>query len=165
MARDYYKTLILSQSGKGKTYSFRNMNPATTGFLNIENKPLPFKNNFVHHFRPSGKSGAEAADLKAIEEALTAFALNPEITAICVDSISAYMDILMRHARKTRRGFDVFSFYNEEIDRFLNLIKRIPKEVFVTGHYEILGVEGVMEKRAKVMGKQWEGVTNWRPVK
>lgn len=64
----------------------------------------------------------------------------------------------MRHARKTRRGFDVFSFYNEEIDRFINLIKRIPKEVLVTGHYEILGVEGVMEKRAKVMGKQWEGV-------
>ena len=48
--RDYYKVLLVSQSGKGKTYSFRNMNPDTTGFVNVENKPLPFKNNFKFNF-------------------------------------------------------------------------------------------------------------------
>ncbi len=134
------------------------MNPETTGFINVENKPLPFKNTFKHHFRPSGKNLAEAQDLAAIEKVLIEYATNPEINCIVIDSISAYMDILMRLARRTKRGFDIFSFYNEEIDKFINLIKRIPKEVFVTGHYEILGIEGIMEKRAKVMGKQWEGV-------
>jgi hypothetical protein len=156
--RDFYKVLLLSQSGKGKTYSFREMNPETTGFLNLENKPLPFKNQFKYHFRPSGKTGQEAKDLADIEKTLTEFAMNGDINCIVIDSISAYMDILLRHARKTRKGFDTWNFYNEEIDRFINLIKRVPKEVFVTAHYEILGVEGVQEKRAKVKGKEWEGL-------
>ena len=28
------------------------MNPDTTGFINVEDKPLPFKNNFKFHARP-----------------------------------------------------------------------------------------------------------------
>lgn len=153
--RDFYKVLLLSQSGKGKTYSFRNMNPETTGFINIENKPLPFKNKFKYYFRPEGKDAGQ--DLIGIEKSIIEFAKNPEINCVVLDSISAYMDILMRHSKKTKRGYDIYSFYNEELDRFLNLIKRIPKEVFVTGHYEILGIEGIQEKRAKVHGKQFEG--------
>jgi hypothetical protein len=39
--REAYKIAIVSSSGRGKTYSFRNLDPATTGFINIENKPLP----------------------------------------------------------------------------------------------------------------------------
>lgn len=27
MTRDYYKVLLVGQSGRGKTFSFRNMNP------------------------------------------------------------------------------------------------------------------------------------------
>lgn len=157
MNRDYYKILILSQPGKGKTFSFRNMNPETTGFVNIENKPLPFKNTFKHIHRPSGKPGGETTDLQEIEDAIIKYALNKDITSIVIDSISAYMDILMRLARRTKRGYDVYSFYNEELDKFLNLIKRVPKEVFITGHYEIIGIEGIVEKRAKTTGKQWEG--------
>ena len=51
MTRDYYKVLLVSLSGKGKTYSSRNLNPETTGFINMENKPLPFKNTFKHQKR------------------------------------------------------------------------------------------------------------------
>ena len=49
MSRDYYKVLLVSQSGKGKTYSAKNLNPETTGFINVENKPLSFKNSFKYH--------------------------------------------------------------------------------------------------------------------
>ena len=55
---DFYKTLLVSQSGKGKTYSARNLNPATTGFINVEGKPLPFKNKFKNYSIP--KSHTEA---------------------------------------------------------------------------------------------------------
>ena len=56
--------------------------------------------------------------------------------------------------RKTKKGFDIWSGYNEEIARFNEYVKKINKEMFVTAHYEILNVEGAPEKRVKVSAKQ-----------
>jgi len=148
--RDYYKILLVSQSGKGKTYSSRNLNPDTTGFINVENKPLSFKNRFKYHTRCTSYTEAYAA--------LVEYARNPEITAIFFDSFSAYVELLLKEARKTKKGFDVWNMYAEEIGKVLDIIKRVPKEVFVTAHYEILGIEGNQEKRVKVKGKEWEGL-------
>ena len=151
MTRDYYKVLYVGRSGMGKTYSFRNMNPLTTGFVNIENKPLPFKNTFKYHSRPS--------TLPEIKSTLSEYSKNPEITSIVIDSFSAFVDILLSECRATKKGFDVWSTYAEEIGKFLNFIKKIEKEVFMTAHYEWLqGEEGVKEKRIKVKGKEWEGL-------
>lgn len=140
----------MSQSGTGKTYSNRNMNPDTTGFINVENKPLPFKNKFKYHKRPS--TYVEVLD--AIRE----FATNDEIDCIVIDSFSAYVDLLLAFARSSKKGFDVWNLYNEEIGKFFQYVKKCEKEVFVLGHYETLGIEGNNEKRAKVKGKEWEGV-------
>lgn len=149
MNRDYYKVLLVGQSGKGKTYAFRNMNPLTTGFINVENKPLPFKNNFKYHKRIN--SYVEVLD--TIKE----YANNPEITEIVVDSFSAYMDLVLAEARRTKKGFDTWNMYNEEIAKFAFFVKKCEKEVYVTSHYEILGIEGNQEKRVKVKGKEMEG--------
>ncbi len=148
--RDYYKTMLVASSGKGKTYSFRNMNPETTGFINVEDKPLPFKNRFKYHYRPKSVSETKA-NLKECAE-------NPEITCIVIDSFSAYIEMLLGEARVGKKGFDIWNQYNEEIGKFLNFIKTIKKEVFITAHYEILGIEGNQEKRIKVKGKEWEGL-------
>lgn len=148
--RDYYKTMLVGGSGKGKTYSFRNMNPVTTGFINVEDKPLPFKNKFKYHSRP--KTVAE------IKTTLKEFTENPEITTIVIDSFSAYIEMLLSEARARFKGFDIWNNYNEEIGKFLNFIKVIKKEVYITAHYEILGIEGNQEKRIKVKGKEWEGL-------
>lgn len=151
MTRDYYKVLYVGRAGNGKTYSFRNMNPLTTGFINVENKPLPFKNTFKYHARPS--------TVNEIKTSLSEYSKNPEITSIVVDSFSAFVDILLSECRATKKGFDVWSTYAEEIGKFLNFIKKIEKEVFITAHYEWLqGEEGVKEKRIKVKGKEWEGL-------
>lgn len=150
MDRDYYKILLVGQSGKGKTYSFRNMNPETTGFLNIEDKPLPFKNRFKYHYRP--KTVAET------KQALKSLADNKEINAICIDSFSAYVEILLAESRVSKKGFDIWNAYNEEIGKFLSFIKSIQKEVFITAHYETLDIEGDPQKRVKVKGKEWEGI-------
>lgn len=150
MERDFYKILYVSQSGKGKTYSFRNMNPETTGFINVENKPLPFKNKFKFHSRPTTYQEAYTQ--------LIEYAKNPAINCIVFDSFSAYVDLLLLDCRKTKKGFEVWNTYAEEIGKLLNLIKRVPKEVFVTAHYEILGIEGIQEKRVKIKGKEWEGL-------
>jgi hypothetical protein len=148
--RDYYKILLVGQSGNGKTYSFRDMDPNTTGFINVENKPLPFKNKFKYHKRISRYS--------EVLETLVEYAKNPEITSIVVDSFSAYGDLLLAEARKTKKGFDIWSMYNDEIGRFMTAMKWVPKEVFVTAHYEILNLEGAQEKRVKVKAKEWESV-------
>lgn len=148
--RDYYKVLELSQSGCGKTFSNRNMNPLTTGFINVENKPLPFKNNFKYHKRPE--------TYIEVLSTMVEYSKNPEITCIVIDSFSAYLDLLLAEARRTKKGFEIWGFYNEEIGRFFTYVKKCQKEVFVSGHYEILGIEGNMEKRCKVKGKEWEGL-------
>lgn len=151
MERDYYKVLIAGRSGTGKTYSFRNMDIKTTGFINIENKPLPYKNLYKYHSRPT--------TLQQIKDALHACATTPDIEVIIIDSFSAFVDILLAEARASKRGFDIWSFYAEEVGKFLSSIKKINKELFITAHYEWLqGEEGVKEKRVKVKGKEWEGL-------
>lgn len=97
--RDYYKVLVVGASGKGKTYMFRNMNPETTGFINVEDKPLPFKNTFKYHKRPTSSS--------EVINALVEFAQNPAITTIVVDSFSAYVDLVLAEHRRTKKGFDI----------------------------------------------------------
>jgi len=150
MERDYYKVLIVSQSGKGKTFSFRNMNREVTGFINVENKPLPFKGNFKYHGKPFATGGVFAA-LKAYNE-------NKDINCIVIDSLSAVLDIFLTEAKATKKGFDVYNRYNELISAFLSEIKKVQKEVFLTAHYEWIQDEGgAKERRTKTQGKTWEG--------
>lgn len=148
--RDYYKVLIIGAAGKGKTYSFRNMEETTTGFINIENKPLPFKAKFNFHARP--------VNVASVYKALEDYANNPLVDVIVIDSFSAFVELLLAQCRRDKKGFDVWNLYNEEIGRFLTEIKKIRKEVFITAHYEILNIEGSPEKRVKVKGKEWEGL-------
>lgn len=148
--REFYKILVVSPPGKGKTYSFRNVDPNGFGLINLENKPLPFKKLMTYHTRPLDRVQAY--------NAIVEYAKNPEITAIGIDSFSAYADMLMEEARRTKKGFDIFNFYNEELSKFFTLIKKIRKEVILTSHSEIVGIEGQQERRAKVQGRVWEGV-------
>ena len=151
MSRDYYKVLLVNQSGKGKTYSFRNMNPKTTGFVNTENKPLPFKNQFEHHERPDTTKTAKVA--------LKKFADDPNINCIVLDSLSAYLDMLLLECRGSKKGFEIWNTYNEEVGKLFSFIKSIDKEVFITAHYEWIQDEGgARERRIKTKGKEWEGV-------
>lgn len=151
MNRDYYKILLVSQSGKGKTYSARTLNRETTGVLNVEDKPLPFKGNFTHHERPANMNETKAT--------LKKFAEDSSINVIFFDSLSAYLDMVLSEARNTKKGYDIWNFYNEEIGKLLNFIKSIKKEVIITAHYEWIQDEGgAKERRIKSKGKEWEGV-------
>ena len=79
-----YQIMIVGSPGRGKTYSFRNMNPETCGFINMEGKPLPFINKFKYYSAPNGWQDAYN---KLIE-----FAKDPNITEVVFDSFSTYMD-------------------------------------------------------------------------
>lgn len=146
----YYKVLLVASSGSGKTMSAQNLDRTTTGFLNVENKPLPFKGDFKNHVVPK--------DISQINATLIEWAKNPDISDIFIDSLSAIFDMVLMDCRGRFKGFDVWNSYAETIQKLIDLIKRIPKEIFMTAHYEILGIEGSMEKRVKVQGKMLEGI-------
>ena len=76
-----------------------------------------------------------------------------------LDSFSSYIDSVLKTARETKKGFDIWNFYNEEIGKLMFIIKKYPKDIFLTAHYEwIQTEEGAIEKRVKVKGKEWEGM-------
>lgn len=146
-----YQIMLVGASGKGKTYSFRNMNPETCGFINMESKPLPFKNKFKYYYAPNNWQDAYN---KLIE-----YAKNPEITEVVFDSFSTYTDSVLKTARETKKGFDIWTEYNTRIAELLYIFKKYPKDIIVTSHYEWIQSEGgAIEKRIKAKGKEFEGV-------
>lgn len=151
---DYYKILLMGGSGKGKTYSFEELAAGsnTTGFIDVENKPLLFKGKFAARATPT--TTTEVTDL------MQKISLNPKLTCGIVDSFSAYSDMAMKEAKNAKKGWDIMSFYNEKIAFFHETLKKVKKEMFVTAHWEIIGdgLTGVQERRVKVQGKVWEGM-------
>ncbi len=144
-----YKILLIGASGRGKTYSFRNMNKETTAYINIENKPLPFKGNFKYTIVPQ-------KPLEVFSLINTACA-NPAIDCIVIDSFSAFVDMLLLEARSLKTGYEIWNYYNENIGKFNDYVKKATKEVFVTAHYEIITDElgGAKERRAKAKGERY----------
>lgn len=152
MANDrfMYKILLESLPGCGKTFSTRNLPRDTTGFINVEAKPLPYKGTFKHMFVPE-----KFAD---ILEKLAEFSRTPEITTVVLDSLSAAIDMALKELRSSgMKGFDLWAAYNDRVGSLLEYIKRVKKELLVIGHYEILSTEDGAERRLKVKGKEWEG--------
>lgn len=147
--RDFGKTLVLGQSGYGKTYLFKSCDPDGFGFINAERKPLPFKTKFKFHGKPKSWAGF----IKNLKD----YGSNPEISTIGVDSQSGAFDMLFQECQQTFRGYDVYSSFNRQVVEFFDLLRDIPKEMIVTGHDEILLIEGYKQKRAKIHGKTYEG--------
>jgi len=144
-----YKFTLVGMSGKGKTMAFRNMNPTTCGFINMENKPLPFINNFTHYDDPK--------NYHLCYQKLIEYAKNDEIKEVVLDSFSGYIHSLLKSARDQYKNYDIWNFYNAEIGKLLYLIKTYPKDLIMTAHYEwIEGESGVIEKYIAVKGKEWK---------
>jgi len=146
-----YQFMIVGSPGRGKTYSFINMNPKTCGFINMESKPLPFINKFEHYYSPNTWQDAYS---KLIE-----YAKNDKITEVVFDSFSSYMDSVLKTARETKKGYDIWNEYNTKLAELMFIFRKYPKDIFVTAHYEWIQNEGgAIEKRIKTKGKEFEGM-------
>ena len=146
-----YQFLLVGMPGRGKTMALRNMDAATTGYINMEGKPLPFLNKFTHYSTPN--------NWQECYQKLIEYAKNKDIEVVVLDSFSAYVDSVLQTARNTKKGFDIWNLYNEEIGKLQYIIKKYPKHIIVTGHYEWVETEeGAVEKRLAVKGKEWKGM-------
>jgi len=142
--------IIAGPSGSGKSSSLRNLQPKRTAVLNTERKQLPFKNaNEFMNVPIKSVSEFHSALDKAME--------SDKIKTIVIESFTSLIEIIFREADIRYKGFDVWSYYNKEIDKILDKSKNSDKYVVFTaidGVYD--GDNGVEERYVAVDGNRWK---------
>ena len=142
--------IIVGPSGSGKSTSLSSLNPKTTAILNTERKQLPFKNAKEFMNVPI-KSVSEFHS--ALDKAMG----SDKIKTIVIESFTSLIEIIFREADIRYKGFDVWSYYNKEIDKILDKSKNSNKYVIFTaidGVYD--GDNGVEERYVAVDGNRWK---------
>lgn len=116
--------LILGESGTGKSASLRNFKAEEIKVINVEGKPLPFKNKFE-----SFSSDNYVKILKSMQETTK--------PVIVIDDAQYLMaNEFMRRA--TERGYDKFTEIAQNFWNLVNKIKELPKDqiVYLLAHIE-----------------------------
>ena len=147
---------IVGRSGTGKTSSLEQLPEDKTLILNVENKRLPFKTKFKHEYR--------IKDYRKLigdnnEGMLVSGIKSDKFDYIVIDSFTTWAEMVLDFAKKYETGYDIYNRYNDEVSKLMNVIKfQESKIIFVLGIPEnVEGMDGLIEKRLKVAGKQWEG--------
>tara|TARA_R100000329_G_scaffold60101_1_gene53859 strand:- start:7454 stop:7954 length:501 start_codon:yes stop_codon:yes gene_type:complete len=96
-------------------------------------------------------------NLAAYKTAFKQAVESDKIDTIVVESFTSLIEMIYREADVRFKGFDVWSFYNKEIDSILNASKNTNKNVIflaIDGAYE--GEDGVQERFVAVDGNRWK---------
>jgi hypothetical protein len=147
--------MIEGPSGRGKSYSLRNLPVKYTLIMNHERKKLPFKGaNAFREFRPTSLQ----ATFKHLDDAL----VDPNTQIIVIESLSAFLDMLLAEARVLKKGWDVFTYYNEKLYMLFERVRKFNdagKYIIVISHDDITTNEltGDVFVTAKVKGNEWKG--------
>lgn len=143
------KVLVIGQSGNGKSYLSKTADRETTGYINAERQPLPYKGTFKFMGQPKTWSGF----MKNLED----FGKKEEIKQIIIDSQSMAFETLHKEMKAAFKGFDIYANYNKEVTRYFDLLRDIQKDIIVISHDETIAEQGYKSKKAKVHGKEFEG--------
>lgn len=109
--------LILGESGTGKSASMRNFDASEIKVINVEGKPLPFKNKFENF-----SSDNYVKILKEMQAT--------EKPVIVIDDAQYLMaNEFMRRA--TERGYDKFTEIAQNFWNLVNKVKELPKNQIV----------------------------------
>mgnify|MGYP003608791377 CR=1 FL=1 len=145
-------TIVLGESGTGKSTSLRNLDPANTLLIQVVKKPLPFKNNWkpVTKENPKGNiyvTDSSATIVKAIEKT------DKEI--IVIDDFQYIMtNEFMRRVLDKEAKDGVFAKYNEIAKNVWDVLNAASsasdnKRVYMLSHVET--TDG--RDRVKTIGK------------
>lgn len=88
-------------------------------FINIENKPLPFKENFKNTVIPNSP--------EEVLKAIVTGSKDPVINCICIDSFSAYLDLLMAEARATKKDLIYLIITMRELLNLMIMLRDVRK--------------------------------------
>ena len=153
-------TLIIAESGSGKSTSIRNLVPDETFIINIANKPLPFKgwkSNYkqISKDNPNGNLTSTSTSV-GIMKALKHVNDNmPHIKNVVVDDWQ-YMSSFEYFDRANEKGYDKFT----QIAANLAMIAKLPKDlrddltvIFLTHSEDSTDINGNRKVKAKTVGK------------
>ena len=139
--------LIMGKSGAGKSASLRNLNE-TTYVVNVNKKPLPFKNN--------DNLKIKNCDEYLIIKSSMKQAYDKGIKIVVLDDAGYLMTNKFMLGHRQAKGNSQFDLYNEIADNFYSLIKFISDElpsdmiVYVVMHEE---KNDLGESKPKTIGK------------
>jgi len=148
--------MIEGPSGRGKSFSLRNLPEKWTLILNTERKSLPFKGaGKFNEIRPL--SVKETFD--SMDKAIT----DKNVKIVVLESLSAFLDTLLAEARILKKGWDVFTYYNEKVYQLFERVRKLndaDKHIIVISHDDITtnDLTGETQVTAKVKGNEWKGV-------
>lgn len=147
--------MIEGPSGRGKSFSLRNLPEKYTLIMNHERKKLPFRNSArFKEWRPTNLTET----FKRLDDAL----VDPTCQILVIESLSAFLDMLLAEARVLKKGWDVFTYYNEKLYVLFERIRKFNdagKYIIVISHDDITTNEltGDLFVTAKVKGNEWKG--------
>lgn len=135
-------SLIIGESGTGKSTSLRNLNPAETFIINVLNKPLPFRGG-KKSYTPLSTDGLtgnyystddHATILRTIRFVNTK---RPEIKTLIIDDFQ-YIMCNEYMSRAMERGFDKFAEIGQHAHGILKALPTLREDldIFVLSHSE-----------------------------
>lgn len=150
-------SLIIGESGTGKSTSIRNLDPAETFIINVCNKPLPFRGYKAKYKAITSWEDKEgnyfySDDYQKIIKCLRVIDKDrPEIKNIIIDDFQ-YIMVEEFMNRVTEKGFDKFSEIGAHAWAIIKLLPSLRDDLncFVLSHSES-NEHGKM--KAKTIGK------------
>lgn len=150
-------TLIMGESGTGKSTSIRNLDHKETYIINVLNKPLPFK-GFSKKYT-AGKGGNYYASDNAERILKCIYHVSnerPEIKNLIIDDFQYIMgNEFMRKARE--RGYDKFTDIGQSAWKVINecTMSRPDLYCFILSHTE---TDNQGRSKCKTIGKMLDNV-------
>lgn len=144
-------TLILGESGSGKSTSIRNLDPSTTFIISILDKPLPFR-GYRSKYNVELKNYHASDDYRSILSYINAVnTRRPEVSVLILDDFQYLMANEFMN-RSMERGFDKFT---DIANHAWSVIKALTEtrddlRCFVLTHSDI---DGQGKSKIKTIGK------------
>lgn len=152
--------LIIAESGGGKSTSGRNLDPKETFWINVANKPLPFKGwkkkyTKLSKENPEGNLSAVATPAGIIKAMEYVSESRPEIKNLIIDDWQ-YMSAFEYFDRADEVGYAKFT----DIGKWLAKVAKKPISLrddlyvfFMTHSEETTDYKGKRKQKAKTIGK------------
>lgn len=172
-AEDMYKgqkaflVMVIGESGRGKSYALRNLNPSTTYLINVMGKMLPFPSGLAYKL---GHNMLITSDSSSICRQMTEVNRDPTFSTLVIDD-AQYVMAMEFMAKALIKGYDKF---NQMGQNFWNILTLAPKlrgglKVFILCHEEDTGTKRKMKTLGKMLDDKGtpEGlsaVTLWSEV-
>lgn len=153
--------LVIAESGAGKSTSGRNLDPKETFWINVANKPLPFK-GWKSKYTPISKEDPTGGNLsKASQPNAILYILDmidkkmPHIKNVVIDDWQ-YSAAFEFFDRSSEKGFEKFT----DIGNGIAQVAKKPAELrddltvfFLTHAEETQDAKGKRKQKAKTIGK------------